>query len=312
MKMQLKTIKTLSMLLMLTLSFSLTQAQKYDIKYQLKEGETYLLKQTTEQVVNISVMGMKQEVKQRNAFEYSYLVEKVADGVQTIKVTYQAIESSREAAQGSTSYNSRTDTAPDGVESKYMAALIGESFWLTMDESGEVLSVKGTEDLLDKGISQIDGVDETTMATLKGQLKRQFGDEAMKSNMGQISAIFPSKKVKVGKTWKKEVSTKTIMALNMSSVYTLDKVEDGKAYISFETEITPGEGEPMEMGPMTMEYSLEGVQSGNMILDLATGFTLEGNVEQDMGGNVEIDSPQTGVMDAPMTIQSTITYGSDK
>jgi len=310
--MQLKTIQTLSMFLMLVLSLSLAQAQKYEIKFQLKEGATYTLKQTTDQLINITVMGMSQEVKQKNVFEYSYLVEKVEAGVQTIKVTYDAIESSRESAQGNTSYNSRTDSAPDNVESKYMAALIGESFWMKMNETGEILEVNGTDDLLEKGLSQIDGVDETTLSTINTQLKSQFGDEAMKSNMGQISAFFPTKKVKVGKSWKKKVSTKTTMAMNMSSVYKLDKVEDGKAYISIETEITPGEGEPMEMGPMTMEYSLEGVQNGNIVLDLATGWTLEGNMDQDLGGNVQIDSPQMGVMDAPMTIQSTIIYGPGK
>lgn len=310
MKMQLKTIQSLSMLVMLIFSVSLAQGQKYDIKFQLEEGKTYQLKQNTDQTVVISVMGMKQEVKQQNSFEYAYMVEKVEDGMQTIKVTYEAIASSRETAQGNTSYDSRKDTAPEDVEGKYMAALIGESFTMKMNQLGEVVEVIGTDELLEKGMSEIKDLDETTMATLKTQLKNQFGDEAMKDNMGQVSAFFPKKKVKVGKSWKKEATSSTIMAMIMKSVYTLDKVEDGKAYISIQTEVTPGEGKPLEMGPMTMTYSIEGVQNGTMVLDLETGWTLEGKMEQDFGGNVEIDSPQMGVMDAPITIESTINYGS--
>jgi hypothetical protein len=310
--MQLKTIQKISMICMLMLSFSIAQAQKYELKFQLKEGQTYQLKQSTDQVINISVMGMNQEVKQQNVFEYDYLVEKVEDGVQTVKVTYVAIESNRESVQGNSSYNSRTDKDPDNPESKYMAAMIGESFTMKIDQMGEVLEVNGTDALLDKGLAQMEGLDESTMSTVKAQLKGQFGDEAMKSNMGQVSAFFPKKKVKVGKSWKKKAATESMMAMNMASVYKLEKVEDGKAYISVSTEITPGEGEPMEMGPMTMQYSIEGVQNGTMVLDLETGWTLAGEIDQDLGGNVQIDSPQIGVMDAPITIQSTISYGENK
>lgn len=167
--MQLKTIQKISMICMLMLSFSIAQAQKYELKFQLKEGQTYQLKQSTDQVINISVMGMNQEVKQQNVFEYDYLVEKVEDGVQTVKVTYVAIESNRESVQGNSSYNSRTDKDPDNPESKYMAAMIGESFTMKIDQMGEVLEVNGTDALLDKGLAQMEGLDESTMSTVKAQ-----------------------------------------------------------------------------------------------------------------------------------------------
>jgi hypothetical protein len=312
MKIKLIPIQAMSMFVMLIFSFSLLSAQKYDLKFNLEEGKTYKIQQKADQEINITVMGMSQDIKQINVFDYHYFVKEVKDGIQTIEVTYDAIQSSREGAQGSSSYNSRTDTVADNPESQYLAAIIGESFTMKMDQMGKVLEVIGTEALLEKGLSQMEGIDEQTMAAVKVQINSQFGDEAMKSSMGQISAFFPGKKVKVGKSWKSKVATTTVMPLNMSNVYTLDKVEDGKAYLSVRTEITPGEGEPLEMGPMTMTYELAGVQNGTVVLDLATGWTLKGDMDQDLGGNVQIDNPMTGVLDAPMTIKSTITFRPGK
>ncbi len=306
MKNQLKAPLALSILIVLLFSFSVVQAQKYDLKLRLEDGKSYQLQQTSEQKINISVMGMSQDINQTMVFGYTYLVEKIENGIHTIKVTYDFIESARDGAQGSFSYNSKEDTEPENPEAQYMAALIGESFHMKMDQMGNVLEVSGTDALLEKGLSKMEGLDEATQKAVKAQLKNQFGDEATKSSVGQLSAFFPKKKVKVGKSWKHDYSTKTVMALDMKSVYTLEKVEDGKAYLNITTEVIPGPTETFEMGEMSMQYSLEGVYNGTMVIDLTTGWTLEGNLDQDLGGTVQISNPSFGVVDAPMTIGSNI------
>jgi hypothetical protein len=288
-------------------------AQKVKLRLNLEEGQSYSLSQMNKQKINMSIMGMDQNINQEIGYVYQQDVEKVEDGLYHVKVTYESITVKREGPQGNTDFDSERDSVAKDPEIQYMMALIGESFNMQLDDMGKVLKITGLDEILNKGLDAMEGIPDEAKKMVKESMVNQFGNDAMKKNMEQLSAIYPKGKVKPGKSWKQSREGSGVMSMEQENVYTLDKIEDGKAYIRLSSTVSPGEGEPVEMGPTKMTYELNGVQEGSIIVDIETGLTLEGTLDQTLGGTVTIDNPMMGEpMDAPMTIEGSMNYSSEK
>ncbi|MEM6724201.1 MAG: DUF6263 family protein, partial [Bacteroidota bacterium] len=208
-------------------------------------------------------------------------------------------------------YDSETDKDPSSTIGKLYGPVLGHTMDMTLTPMGLVKELSGGDEMIDKMFEAEGlGLMPAQLGQIKATLKMQFGNEAMQESMGQVSDIFPDEPVKVGSTWTKSKKQSSGMGLISENTFTLDKIEAGKVYISFEgTLATAEDNEAMDMVAMTIKYDLEGTQKGQIVIDQATGWTIKSVTNQDFGGDMVIEMDQLPApMDATMEALTEITF----
>ena len=256
-------------------------------------------------------MGMvnKQDVLQ--VMEYSYDInDSKTAGDLDVKFTINEVKVEQSGFEN-VSYDSRTDKDPSSTLGKMYIPVLGHSMNMTLAPTGAVKALSGGDAMIDKMFSAEGlGLSSDQLGQLKATMKMQFGNDAMQQTMAQTSDIFPVGPVKVGDTWTKSLTQGSGMGLISKNTFTLDKVEDGKVYISFEgTLATADDSEPMDMVAMKVDYDLEGTQKGTIVVDQANGWVIQSIINQDFGGDMVIEMDQLPApMDATMDALTIITF----
>lgn len=285
------------------------EAKKITLRLNLEKGQSYQVENRVEQEIVQTIMGTENTIEQRMGYFYDYEVQDLVEGNYDIQVTYTDILFEQTAQGMTTSYDSR-DTASDvPMGAQAQASLVGESFRMTMTPEGRISTLSGMDAIIEKiaGDMQMPGVPAEQM---RAQLESQMGDEAMRSNMSETMAIYPDGPVRKGDSWTRKGTVRSQITLDLVSTYTLDRVSDGKAYVSVDGELSTNEdAEPTEMMGMTMVYDLGGTQKGTMVIDVETGLTLESNLTQLISGQITASGGQMGnqTMEIPMRLESNIT-----
>ncbi|MEM9985441.1 MAG: DUF6263 family protein, partial [Bacteroidota bacterium] len=283
--------------------------KKITLSLNLEKGDSFQIEMMANQDINQVIMGVENNIQQTQGYIYTYDVEDIVDGNYDIEVTYDAIIFNQSTQGMTTEYDSRDTVAEVPLTAQGFAGLVGQSFQMTMASDGSVKEISGMDQMIDNMIDQME-VPGLPKEQLRDQLKTQMGNESMKGNMAQMVAAYPDKPIKVGNSWTNQSTVRTTMTLVEETTYTLNKVDDGKAYIGVEGTIaTDPEGAPMEMMGMSMSFALEGTQKGTMVIDIASGMTLESNINQLISGDVSMSGGQLGdqTMEFPMSIESTNT-----
>ncbi|MEO1435328.1 MAG: DUF6263 family protein [Bacteroidota bacterium] len=277
------------------------------------EPLNYVMK--TEQEISSMAMGMvnKQKVLQEMAYRYAVSNSKTAGDLE-VQFTLDGVKVEQSGFEN-VSYDSKTDDDPSSTLGKMYVPVLGHSMNMTLSPTGAVKELSGGNAMIDKMFSAEGlGLSPDQIGQLKATMKMQFGNDALKQTMAQTSDIFPEDPVKVGDTWTKSMAQSSGMGLVAQSTFTLDKIEAGKVYISFEGTLATSENsEPMDMVAMKVSYDLEGTQKGNIIVDESNGWVIQSVVNQDFGGDMVIEMDQLPApMDATMDALSTITFERQK
>jgi len=101
-------------------------------------------------------------------------------------------------------------------------------------------------------------------------------------NKMQFLVVFPDKEIGVGEIWQKEIVLKSGNKMNCSATYTLKEIHEDLAVITIEGKLY-GSGEKFGN-----EFSMEGKITGNITVDITTGWPITTDAHQDfilkMGG----------------------------
>ncbi|POY37050.1 hypothetical protein C3K47_08305 [Solitalea longa] len=273
--------KTLVLVLIGTITFTNLWAQKaITLKQNLTLGKKYTYEMNVDQNINQDVMGQQIDMKQLLNITYSFDIVNAIKQDKNIKVVYDKIYSLTEAMGASTEYDSAKD---DGTGNNPLSALKGAGFTMVVSPKGEVKSVKGADEMMEK-MAQKSSSDSATVEKVKEMLGKQFGNEALKSTMESSLKIYPDKPVKVGESWMIESSVQSMLPMNIKSTYTLNEVKDNKAYITVNSVISANG--PAEIMGLTLQTNLNGQNNGNMVLDIKTGVALDYQVKVEIDGTM--------------------------
>ena len=125
------------------------------------------------------------------------------------------------------------------------------------------------------------------------------------------SAFLPGKPVAVGDEWNWDLAVTAPFPMDLKSRYRLAAIGAEVVRIEVRGTVAPGPGDGiLEMGPMRMKVELEGTQSGWFEMDRATGWTLKGEIDQDMKGTMIMLAPHGDGEDVevPMSIRSKMKF----
>ncbi|HNM26705.1 MAG TPA: DUF6263 family protein [Saprospiraceae bacterium] len=249
---------------------------------------------------------------QEKVTEFSYIVKSVRpDNSIDMDLKFTHIYDRENDDKGETEYDtdhpipdSLIDISAGGLAGKALAynTLIGRNFQMRLSPEGKVLSIKGMNEAWDEIEERF--MEQSPLAgSMLKNMKKQFGDEAMRSGQNDYWGYLPGKKVRVGQTWKKPYEFASF-GLAGTTAYTLKSFDARQARITFSTKIGTEKDKPgiIDMGMIKIRYNLQGKGSGNIQVDqpYATIRTFEQTLS--MTGPMEVKTSFTDWIMVPITV----------
>jgi hypothetical protein len=314
MKHTLTALALLTLLALLIPSDALGTKETVDLRFQFEEGETYALKMTMEQDVVMWINGNEQETHQTMVVTQVFDVKEVHfDGSATIEVTFDHMAMKAESPQGVFEYDSEDPPDEVPLQAKGFAAMVGETFTMRITPEGRVTEVSGIDELYDRMLEDLE-LPEEMKKMLGEQMKRQFGNEAIKGMVENFTAVLPPEPVAVGDSWSNEITLTAGFTAILEVTGTLTDRTDGVSTIELDCTIKPlPNAPPMDMGPMSITYKLEGTQKATLKIDEGACWFAEGRITQEMEGEIIMSGmpgPE-GEQSVPILIESVITIESE-
>lgn len=147
-----------------------------------------------------------------------------------------------------------------------------------MDIFGNIKSVSGFDSAYNNLRKSIASVvkEKQQQDALIGNFKAGFNEEMMKEQLGKNLKLLPAKGVKIGEKW---TTSEDVVPgkLKQTLTFTLIKVENGKAEIAVSGTIPPKSDKQSQNG-MTHSMSMNGSESGKIVIDENTGWLLHQNL----------------------------------
>ncbi len=254
--------------------------KKVLLKYKVKQGEKYVSHQVANQDIDMEAQGQTITMNQVITTDISTVISDVTPkeikttnmvGRLTMKQTMFGQELNYDSSDSSTFASGRGKLVGDA-----MNKLIKKPYGITMDHLGNISSYDLSALLKDNN-------------KISGNIKS-----------GNNYVIFPDHKVKVGDSWEADIKPMKTDDMKIHIKYTLKKLSGKKATIGLEGVITAN-----EIAGQTI--NLSGTQSGEVVVDTRTGWTMSTHLTQDIKMKIEKNG-----MEIPMNISSTITSTTEK
>jgi hypothetical protein len=283
---------------------------KLDLHFHFQKGQTYHLIPTVEEKSTQVVDGEDQVTTNTVVLGQTLEVLSVNDdGSATIKVTFGPTATKNEGPQSTYAFDS-TDPPKDlPMPAVGLALVVGKSYTVTMTPAGEIVKMEGVDALIETMVGALPD-DEEIRASMRESLGHQFGEDALKELLANITAPFPGKPVAVGDSWTQKVTHTRGMPRITETTYTLAERSNGVATVKVNATMKPDpDAEPVKSGPMSMRHTVEGTETGTYKLDEATGFILEGEIEHNLHGDVILSNVpgRDGDLTIPTTVEIKVT-----
>jgi hypothetical protein len=245
------------------------------LRLNLKEGAVYRIRMLTTQDLTQSFEGQTFDNRQKMGFEYTYTVtSQDPDGSAWVDVIYTRAIFESETPFGTDSYDSADPPSqiPEGAEG--FAAVVGSGFSIKIGSDGEILEIVGLDEMIDQILSGLDLPDPEMRQAFELAIREQYGDQAMKDQLGGLLLDFPEGSLRVGDTWTSTQESTATLPVVVENTYTLLSFDENTALIEVRSEISTGAGEGgMDMGLFAFDFTLSGTQEGMIQIDLKTGLS---------------------------------------
>jgi len=250
-----------------------------DLKLNLKKGQTYnygmKMNMTMSAMSDINMdFGFKMKVEDVDAQNNYSLV-----------CSYEAIRFKMSVMGKDMGYDSKNvgDTTNENTQNqmfrKIFGSMIGQSFKMTMSQKGEVIKVEGLKDLVESMAQSMD-IPEEKREQMRQQMSQSFSEDQMKQTFSQGFSVFPDKPVKVGDSWKKNLTKNASgIAMQQEVTYTVKEINANNVVLSLSGDITSSKS---ETASATKIDDMSGDLKGTMEMDRSSGMIHAGNMDMNM------------------------------
>lgn len=276
---------------------SFTVNGQTSLQYSLKEGDTFTIKQSAEQVITQEIDGAAHEITNKIDGIMEFRVLGAEEENYAVAVTFKDLNLNMSSSiQGELMNVNASQVSEDDLQSKIFNSLLNTPIHIILAKNGDVLEVNGGDSLVAK-MARASGVeDQFTLNMMKKSLEKEFGSEALSNSYKQMTYIYPDGDMKVGDSWENEYTGK----LGAKNVWTLEEVTETQTGISGKAEVVMNVKEP----ETTMQ--LTGTQDTQVRADITSGFIVKMTVEGISEGTSTL--AQMGDHEIPTKIKSIITY----
>jgi hypothetical protein len=276
--------------------------QSVALRYRWTKGEslTYHLTSQTDTAVSgvpgAGPMALAQTMNQVLKFTAE---EVSADGVATLRQTFQSIKMQINGPAGKVTYDT---AAPNNnpnpmIEAmrRVLGAMAGESIVVVMAADGTVISIDGAKKILDKisaSLPQDPGAEAITQS-----MKAILSEDALKSTLTQSFPKLPADAVKVGDTWRGQLTlaAEVVGKILGTSTFTLKAIDGtadaGVARIGVVL-VLKQESVAAPSGPANIVVRLlDSKGEGEILFDPSKGRIRRGTMRTDMPSVVSMTAP---------------------
>ena len=286
---KLSCIKSLFIALLVLMSMA-SAGQKYAFEYKLSKGDTFKRQMSTDMWITQSSGSETLEIISITVMDLQYNVTDVSADLYTIEAKFENIKTEMDFGFDKMIFDSNTEEEIATIEnmSPIFKAMTGIPFEMTINKQGVVQSIKGFENMrkiINNSIGS--GIEEELRVQMIRQIEEQFSEEALTNMFNQTAAYMPQTQVGVGDTWETEVSIQNALDMSTITKNSLKEVKNNTAYIECFGEISVSSVVQHVEG-MDAKISMEGSNSGNVSIDLATGMPVDFSMAQEIIGETEI------------------------
>ncbi|GMN09205.1 hypothetical protein MTsPCn9_03390 [Croceitalea sp. MTPC9] len=290
-----KSTRIIILLISFLATFSI-QAQN-TLKYDLKEGALFKVKQQAKQLITQQLEGTKHEMTNDLTGLYDFKVTGVDDkGYDLVLIFQDFALKSNSSIQGVLMDVKAKELVEGDIMSEMFHSLIGHELQMRMNTNGSVVSVEGGDELITKMISSAGIEDEFTMNLMRKSLEKEFSSDGLAKSFEQMTYFYPNEAVAIGDSWENTYSGK----LSANNTFKLEKVEGNTTSISGTAAVimnTEESGTTMSLSG-SQETVIQTNTTNGFIKKVMVSSLAEGSTKMAQMGNVEI----------PTTIESTTTY----
>lgn len=294
--------------LLLSLALTARAEEKIDLRLHWSKGDAHHVSVSLDQTVDQVLGTAHQQTSQSVGVKYSFKVEDLdAHGNATISVQYDSVSFHARTPSGVIDYDPRKPAnGPMPVTVSALAALIGQSYSVTVDPHGKVTAIIGLQKMLDAVLSHLTASDGVLRLALERTIRQQLSEPNLKQSLHDVFSPFPDHPVAIGESWTRALPVSMGFPMNLRTTYTLKGVEDGVASIAIAGKAATAPNAMLDMGSVKMDYDLKGEQTGSLEITLSTGWTRSASISQHLAGSATLRGPNADPQIVPMTIQSEV------
>jgi hypothetical protein len=278
-------------ILLLLWPIGINAADQLNLKLNLEPKTSFLytmdVKQTRVQTVENEQQSLSQEMLEAWSWDIN---KQEKSGDMILKLTHKRIMINQDYDGQKTNYDSDVPPAYLDPSMRGLASMPGTVLTVKVTPQGKVAQIDGVETMLDKMIKAMALPDPNQKNAVITDLRKQWGTEAMKQSLEQITSFYPDKPIAVDDQWDTNFDiTSGGLPMHINSHYTLKSRSDGTAFIDATSDISSDSAtSTVSMGPLTMVYNIKGNQSGTLEVDEATGLPSKSNLIMHYDGTVTV------------------------
>ncbi len=278
--------------LLIILTFALNSSAQdqgpLDLSLNLEAGGSFLCVMELNKNVVQTEGGHDQTLEHELLMSWRYdVIETNDNGDINIKLTYTRIKVKQDFGFQSSEYDS--DSPPDYVEPamRGFGAVVGSELGVMISRKGQIIELQGADTMLDKIIADLELPDSPAKNEMVAAMRSQFGEDAIRQALEQITGFYPESPVEPGDKGTSETLVNTGSPMKVVDTYTLQSRKNGVADIDVSSVITSSpDSEGVRMGPVSIFYDITGSHSGSIEVDESTGLPIRSEIDMRFSGTV--------------------------
>lgn len=247
-----------------------------NLKFNLPTGSTFDYNVDMDMAMNGNVNGAPVNMTDKMGMGYRFANTGDSAGWKKITASISRIVIHINSNGMNIDYDS--DKAPDSADvvsntmGKVLGAIKDGQFGFTMNDQGQVGSITGIRDMMQRALTSVNG---SAAATMAAGMENAFNEENFKQNLQQSFGMYPNKPVKPGDTWTSTMSMNNGgMQMKMNNNYTLESVSGNIANVKVDSKISSPDA--------NAAMGVTGTMTGDMKFDIPTGLPTDGNMDMSM------------------------------
>jgi hypothetical protein len=298
-----------SFLLSVFVCFScLSQTQKIELK--LTKGQTYTQKTVANTIVKQTMNGQAINIDMTITGQMKYVVTDDIAVIYSMDVSYVNLSMKIVHPGGESTFDSEKNDEKD-ILSSVFGMMKNKSFQIKMTKAGKITEVKNVEALYAGVFEKFPQLTAEQKEQMRSKIMQSYGDKAFKGNLEMLSAVFPDRAVAKGDTWNVKTELEAGMSATLDGVYKLDEITATEFVVSGASMFaTKNKDVYTETNGMPIKYNLAGTMNSVIKIDKNTGWIIEGKINQNIKGSMEIkanDKMPEGVT-IPMEMTSDMVF----
>jgi hypothetical protein len=280
--------------------FSAVSAQNR-LSLNLEKGAIYYQHSSANLTIDEEANGQKTTTRSVVSGVMRFKVMGKSGSQYEMEVAYTELNVTMNTPSGEVTFSTLKPNDDKDIFSKLLKHLINHAFYITMQSNGMIKQVRGVDSLWSGMTREFPDMGEAQKAQLIKQLKQSYGENSIKGNIEQLTAIFPNEKVKLNDEWQDSIHMKSTLSSVITNHFRLVSYNPQFAEIENHAN-TKTTDDLTEINGMPAKYHLSGPTESKIKIDSKTGWITEAEIDQHLKGTLEItDNPKIpGGVSVPM------------